>query len=101
MNRRLYRSRNQRMLAGVCGGIAEYFNIDVTIVRLIWAILSLSTFGSGLLIYIISAIIIPERPFGYQDNEPFANGDGFPPVDKAKAMSILGLVLIVVGILAL
>ena len=35
MNRRLYRSRNQRMLAGVCGGIAEYFNIDVTIVRLI------------------------------------------------------------------
>ena len=100
MNRRLYRSRNQRMLAGVCGGIAEYFNIDVTIVRLIWGLLSLLPL-IGLLIYIISAIIIPERPFGYQDNEPFANGDGFPPVDKAKAMSILGLVLIVVGILAL
>jgi len=49
------------MLDGVCGGIAEYFNIDPTIVRLAWAIFSLAG-GSGVLAYIIASIIIPEKP---------------------------------------
>ena len=48
------------MLCGVCGGIGEYFNIDVTIVRLLAVLLGLS--GHGILIYIIAAIIIPEDP---------------------------------------
>lgn len=101
MNRKLYRSRKQRMLAGVCGGIAEYFGIDVTIVRLIWAVLTLPTFGSGLLIYLIGAIVIPEKPFSEQDYDPGASEEVFPPVDRTKIMSILGLVLVVVGIMAL
>ena len=58
-SKRLYSSRNQRMSCGVCGGIAEYFNVDPTIIRLAWVLFSLAG-GSGLLVYFIAAIIIPE-----------------------------------------
>ena len=59
MNKRLYRSDENRMLAGVCGGIAEYFNLDPTVVRLAWvAFCALG--GSGILAYILAAIIIPD-----------------------------------------
>lgn len=61
MEKRLYKSKENRMLDGVCGGIAEYFNFDPTIVRLAWAIFSLAG-GSGVLAYIIALIIIPEKP---------------------------------------
>ena len=60
--KKLYRSDENKMLAGVCGGIAEYFNIDATLVRLGWVVFSLLG-GSGLLAYIIAAIIMPERPY--------------------------------------
>lgn len=56
--KRLTKSQN-RMLAGVCGGVAEYFNIDPTVVRLIWAICILAG-GTGVLAYVIAAIIMPE-----------------------------------------
>ena len=59
--KRLYRSRTDRVIAGVCGGIAEYSNIDPTIVRLLWLLLSL-IWGSGIIAYIIASIIIPEEP---------------------------------------
>ena len=58
--KRLYRSRESRMLCGVCGGIAEYFNIDPTLIRLLFVLFGLS--GSGILAYIIAAIIIPVSP---------------------------------------
>ena len=58
MKRKLYKSSKNKKLAGVCGGLAEYLNIDVTVVRLIWAILSLF-YGSGIIIYIICALVIP------------------------------------------
>ena len=61
MNRKLYRSSRDRMLCGVCGGIGEYFHIDPTIIRLIWVILTIGGFGSGLLAYIVAAVIIPEE----------------------------------------
>lgn len=61
MEKRLYKSKENRMLDGVCGGIAEYFNIDPTLVRLGWFVFSLSG-GSGVLAYIIALIIIPEKP---------------------------------------
>lgn len=59
--KRLYRSRIDRRIAGVCGGIAQYINLDVTIVRLLWALFCLAG-GSGLIAYIAAAIIIPEEP---------------------------------------
>lgn len=58
--KRLYRSRNQRMICGVCGGIAEYFDIDPTIIRLVWVLFGI-TGGSGLLVYFLAAIIIPDQ----------------------------------------
>ena len=59
--KRLYKSR-ERMIFGVCGGIAKYFNIDPTLVRLITVALSFFGVGSGIFIYIIAAIIIPNEP---------------------------------------
>ena len=49
------------MICGVCGGIGEYFNMDPTVIRLIWVILTICGVGSGLLVYIIAAIIMPEN----------------------------------------
>ena len=57
---KIFRSRTQRMVAGVCGGIGEYFGIDPTIVRLGFVLLSLMV-GGGLLVYILAAIILPEE----------------------------------------
>lgn len=61
MNKRLYRSKDSRMLCGVCGGIAEYFDIDPTLVRLGWALFC-ALGGSGIIAYVIAAVIIPESP---------------------------------------
>ncbi|MDO4370508.1 MAG: PspC domain-containing protein [Clostridia bacterium] len=61
MEKRLYKSNRNRMLCGVCGGIAEYFGLDPTLVRLGWILLS-ALAGSGLLAYIIAAIVIPRDP---------------------------------------
>lgn len=60
--KKLYKSSTDKKLAGVCGGIADYFNIDSTLVRLGWVLFSLLG-GSGLLAYIIAAIIMPDRPY--------------------------------------
>ncbi|HHW99392.1 MAG TPA: PspC domain-containing protein [Firmicutes bacterium] len=60
-DKKLYRSRTVKSLAGVCGGLADYFGIDVTIIRLIWAVAAVA-YGTGLLAYIVAAIIIPLEP---------------------------------------
>ena len=59
--KKLYKSRDNRMISGVCAGIAEYFNMDPTIIRLAWVLFSLLG-GGGVLGYIIAAIVIPEYP---------------------------------------
>ena len=61
MEKKLYKSNQNKMIDGVRGGIAEYFGIDPTVVRLIWALFSLMG-GCGILAYIIAAIIIPRNP---------------------------------------
>jgi len=59
--KRLYRSKTQRMLAGICGGIGEHFDVDPTVIRLVWAVLSLMSVGIGIIAYIIAWIIVPEE----------------------------------------
>ncbi len=59
-DKRLYRSSVNYMLAGGCGGIAEYFNIDPTLIRLAWIILTCMNCGTGIVAYIIAAIVIPK-----------------------------------------
>ena len=61
MEKKIYRSKKNRMIAGVCGGLAEYFNIDPTWVRLGWILISLA-WGTGVIAYIIAWVIIPESP---------------------------------------
>ena len=61
MKKKLYKSNTNRMINGVCGGIAEYFDIDPTLVRLGW-VLFCAVGGSGFLAYIVAAIIIPRNP---------------------------------------
>jgi phage shock protein PspC (stress-responsive transcriptional regulator) len=106
MNKRIYRSRQNKMIAGVCGGIAEYFNIDPTIVRLVTVVFTL-TYGMGLLAYIIAAIVIPENNSDFsqsnygtsQNSEPAADNSQFNGQRKpdGKGYMIIGAVLILCG----
>ena len=58
--KKLYKSRTDSKIAGVCGGLGEFLNIDSTLIRVIWALFSI--LGGGLVLYIICAIIMPEDP---------------------------------------
>ena len=60
MEKKLYRVREGKMLAGVCGGLGEYFNVDPTLIRVAWALIAAT--GTGILAYVVCAIIIPEEP---------------------------------------
>jgi len=62
LRNRIYRSRNERMLAGVAGGLGEYFDLDPTLVRLTWAVATLVTGPVALLLYVVCALIIPREP---------------------------------------
>lgn len=62
MEGKLYRSHRERMISGVCGGIAEYFGADPTLVRLIAVLLTLVSFGSAVVAYIVMSIVVPEEP---------------------------------------
>ena len=60
--KRLYRIEQGAKLAGVCGGIAEYFNIDANLIRLIWIILTILTLGfGGVVIYLVAAFLLPKK----------------------------------------
>lgn len=60
MDKRLYKIEDGKLLCGVCGGIAEYFDVDPTIIRLIWVLLVLCA-GTGILAYLIAALIMPKK----------------------------------------
>jgi phage shock protein PspC (stress-responsive transcriptional regulator) len=58
--KRLYRSKKDRILGGVCAGLGEHLDVDPTVIRLIWAVVSVLSVGTGIIIYILAWIIIPE-----------------------------------------
>lgn len=64
MSKKLYRSKTDKKLAGVCGGLAKYLNMDPTVVRLIWVLLTVFA-GVSIWIYIIAALVMPEEPSGW------------------------------------
>lgn len=78
MERKLYRSKTDRKIFGVLGGFAKYFNIDATILRIIYVLLSLFVLGSPIVIYLIVALVIPEEP----ENTEYQQAD-YEPVDKS------------------
>ena len=61
MEKKLYRSRKDRKLVGVCAGLANYFALDPVLVRVLWAVISIF-YGAGILAYIVCAFLIPEEP---------------------------------------
>ncbi|MGN6710806.1 MAG: PspC domain-containing protein [Anaerocolumna jejuensis] len=61
MKKRLYRIREGKMIAGVCGGIAKYFDVNPKVIRLLWAVF-FAVYGSGLVAYILFSIFVPKEP---------------------------------------
>ena len=62
MDKKIFLSDTNKKVGGVCGGIGEYFNIDPTLVRLIWVVITLMTWGTGIVAYLIAWMIIPQYP---------------------------------------
>ena len=60
--KRLYRSKKERILGGVCGGLAEHIDVDPSIIRLVWIVVTLVSIGLGIIIYLAAWIIVPEDP---------------------------------------
>ena len=94
---KLYRSSTDKVFAGVCGGLGEYLNIDSSVIRILWA-LSVLVLGFGVLLYIISAIVIPM--------EPKEKAERKEKSQPAQALSVffpflIGLFLILIGLTAL
>jgi phage shock protein C len=93
--KRLYKSRRYRVIDGVCGGIAEYFDVDPTIVRLLWVLLTLLG-GSGIILYIIAMIVMPTNP-ELQYQQP-ADASSTPASTKRSDMRrFWGILLILIG----
>ncbi|HWP62024.1 MAG TPA: PspC domain-containing protein [Candidatus Binatia bacterium] len=113
MTDRLYRSRTDRVFAGVCGGLAERLNVDPSLIRLAWIILVLLTgVVPFLVLYVVMALVVPERPAGEGVGVPgepgAASGTGLPPegAPAARATSgdlavVLGAGLVIVGVVFL
>ncbi len=106
MDRKLYRSRTDSMIAGVCGGLAEYFKVDAIIVRIAAVILALTAHGAGLLAYLIFWIVIPQKPL----DESLAEGASVKTIpveseegktERKNGILFIGAGLIVLGALFL
>ena len=96
MEKKLYRSRESRVIGGVCGGIGEYFEIDPVIVRLVFLILFF-VFGVGLITYIIAWIIIPDKPLDQAEVEYEIDEEAIKK-QKEQRMKVLGYILFGLGI---
>lgn len=99
VSRRLYRSRTESVIGGVCGGVAEYLDVDPSIVRIIWAVLGLVTGGIFVVLYVVMWIVVPEAP------GPEAAGAASAVSPQASARRrgsgsgslVLGLILVGIG----
>lgn len=117
INKKLYRNQNESIFAGVCGGLADYFDIDVTLVRIIFVILTIGG-GSGVLLYLILWLVIPNKEGSIINNETEENIKDFTKnvgkkvksvakqIDKEVKVekrqgSFLGLILMFFGVILL
>lgn len=113
--KRLYRSRKDRILGGVCGGLAEYFQVDVSLVRLL-CLLIFFLGGAGFILYLLAWLIIPEAPAADSASDGGARGgeesgsgregsgaEGEPRVESSGSAAgrSLGLILVVLGLIFL
>jgi len=103
--KKLYRSRDNKVLAGVCGGIGEYFEIDLVIIRLIWIVLTM-IWGFGLFLYIIAIFLIPLEPkeikiqdVGTTTQESKKDYRHLEDNDRNIVITLIALFFIVLGIM--
>ncbi len=98
--KQLFRSTTNRSIAGVCGGLGEYFGIDVSLIRMLWALSALFSFGASLLVYVVLAVLIPEEDAEYAARKRVAPNEWW---DRARENSGLfwGVVLMFAGVLLL
>jgi phage shock protein C len=94
-SKRLYKSRTERMIDGVCGGVAEYLGLDVTLVRILWVLLTLFG-GTGIVLYIVAMIVMPAAPPG-----TVAAGAPTSPRSHGANGKFWGALLIAFGMLLL
>jgi len=95
IRKKLYKSRQNRVIDGVCGGIGEYFDVDPTIVRVLWVLMTLLG-GSGLVLYIIAMVLMPAN-----QEQLAAAQFGVPTMPKRDRRSYWGIVLILIGLFVL
>jgi len=98
--KRLYRSTTDRAVAGVAGGLGEFFGVDPGLVRVIWLILSILTLGLALLVYALAAWIIPKEPPEYAAIKITPQGNLWPRL-KSNPMVLWGGLLLLAGVLLL
>src|SRR2546425_12836011 len=106
MNRRLYRSSKERVISGVAGGVAEYFDVDPSIVRIAWALLALITGGVFLILYGVMWLVVPVAPgtagsAASSDDPSGTPGAPAPRAERYRSGSaglVFGLILIGLGL---
>jgi phage shock protein C len=106
MNRRLYRSSRERVISGVAGGVAEYFDVDPSIVRIAWALLALITGGVFLVLYGVMWLVVPVAPgtagsAASSDDPSGIPGAPLPRAERDRSGSaglVIGLILIGLGL---
>lgn len=108
MEKKLYRDEQRKTIAGVCAGLADYFGVDVTLIRLVF-VLALIFKGGGIVIYLIMWIVIPAKPFAFHQSPtdappPYGNmaqpnpfQTPYPPKPKSNGAVIGGLILVLIG----
>ncbi|BDC35649.1 PspC domain-containing protein [Candidatus Methanoliparum sp. LAM-1] len=104
MNKRLYRSKKNKIIGGVCGGIAEYLDIDPTVIRIIYVLLTIFTeFLPGIIVYLLLWLIIPNEPEKDDEIKEIEKTDDINQDNTSKALSIaiivLGAIFLIYGIL--
>lgn len=110
MNKKLYRSRRDKIIGGVCGGIGKYFEIDPVLIRILFVFLTFFHL-SGIFIYVILLIVIPQEPFNPDEIEikdlediPTDKPVDYPEkefIQSGKSKKIFGIILLVIGTLLL
>ncbi len=78
MSKKLYKSTTDRKLCGVCAGVANYLNIDPTVVRLLWALITFVG-GAGVVAYVVCALVIPDEPYNNNYQDPY-----YAPTDDSN-----------------
>lgn len=98
--KKLYRSTTEKIIFGVCGGIAEYFNVDPTWIRLVFVFMALAG-GSGFLIYLILALVMPKNPEEVNSEKTETLPRDAAELGKIdRRRNVIGLIIIIIGILA-